>query len=175
MFLTIIGAIVLAVAIAGVVQLAYRLAGRKPPRGTLPLAAGVALIIFFIWNDYSWYKRTADELPESVKVARAYPSTSKLQPWTYVKPHVTRFAAVDTATLKRNDAQPGYVLADIFLVERYVPTIKTVQLYDCDGGRRTDILETTEMGEDGLPANAQWYDLDADDAFRPLICGGNSG
>lgn len=171
MFLTIIGAIVLAVAIAGVVQLAYRVAGRKPPRGTLPLAAGLALVVFFIWNDYSWYQRTAGELPDEVKVARTYPSTSKLQPWTYIKPHVTRFSAVDTASLKRNDKAPGYVLADIFLIERYVPTIKTAQLYDCDGNRRTDIMEGTALGDDGLPDNAQWYDLEAGDAFKTLICG----
>lgn len=173
MLLTVIGAVVLAVAIAGMVQLGYRAAGRKPPRGTLPLAAGLALIIFFIWNDYSWYGRTAGELPPEIKVARAYPSKSLLQPWTYIVPHVTRFATVDTASLRRNEKAPGFVIADIFLSERYVPTIKTTQIYDCEAGRRTDLMDGTELGEDGLPVDAQWYDLDAGDAFRELICGGS--
>ena len=175
MIITILGAAVLAIAVAGAILLGFRLAGRKPPPGTLPLAAGVALIAFFVWNDYTWYRRTSAQLPDHIQVARTYPSSHMLQPWTYLVPHIARFSAVDTGSLKRNDSAPGYVLARIFLAERYVPTIEAWQIYDCNGGRSADVGKDTEFGDDGLPAGATWHDLTEDDAFRPLICGDAGG
>ena len=59
--LHLIAVFAMAFAAAGFVLLAYRLRGKKPPRYLIPLAAGLAMIGYALWSDYSWAPRTIAE------------------------------------------------------------------------------------------------------------------
>lgn len=170
MLMTLLGALVLAVAVAGMVSLAFRLARRPVPRGTLPLAAGLALVSFMAWNDYSWFSRTAAELPDDVVVAKTYTFRNFIQPWTMIVPRINRFAAVDLGSIRRNEAAPGVVLVNVYLAARYSPALTTTQFYDCNEGRRADATDSLEFGSDGLPVNADWVALEDDDSFLATVC-----
>lgn len=156
--------------VAGLVLLAYRLLGLKPPRFLIPLAAGSAMLGYAVWSDYSWASRTIAELPEHIQVVKKVASPTAWKPWTYLIPQVDRFVALDTSETRKNDRLPGLVLAEVILVARLESTVSTRQLFDCPNGRRTDIVASQEFTEDGMPANPDWVPLDSSDELFQTIC-----
>jgi len=169
MIFTLIGLVVLGVGIAGIISLVFRLLGRRAPRGLMPIVAGVGMFAFVIWNDYSWFGRTRDVLPESIRVAERFTEASPLQPWTYLVAPVNRFSAVDTATVQRNPAVPALVLAQIHLVTRYQSTVSRWQLYDCGTPRRADINGPGDLNPGSLES-LDWINLESGDTLREIAC-----
>lgn len=157
--------------VAGLVLLAYRVRGQKPPRYLIPLAAGLAMLGYGVWADYSWASRTIAELPGHVKVVKRIAAPSPWKPWTYLVPQVDRFVAVDTSEVRRNDKLPGLVLAELILVARLEATVTTTQLFDCPKARRTDVIASEGFTEDGMPKNPDWEPLDPADELYAQICG----
>ena len=156
---------------AGLVLLAYRPRGRKPPRYMIPLAAGLAMIGYAVWSDYSWASRTIAELPDHVTVVKKIPSSAPWKPWTYLFPQVDRFIALDSSEIRRNENLPGFVLAEVILVARLEPAVTTRQLFDCRQVRRTDIIASDSFTAEGMPQNPEWVPLDRTDALFERLCG----
>jgi hypothetical protein len=170
MLFNLIGVIVAGIASAGSVMLVFRIMRRRPPGWLVPATAGLAMITFHLWNEYTWFERVAEGLPEQVVVAERYTYESALQPWTLVRPRINRFAAVDRSTIRRNEQAPGYVMADVLLVGRLDPTARITQLYDCRQARRTDVGASTNVDERGVPLDANWIDAETDHKLFRLIC-----
>lgn len=160
-------------AAAGFVLLAYRLRSKKPPRYLIPLAAGLAMIGYALWSDYSWAPRTIAGLPDHVAVVKRIPSSAPWKPWTYLFPQIDRFIAVDNAQTRRNDRLPGLVLAEVILVARLEPAVTTRQLFDCAQARRTDVIASDEFTEEGLPMNPDWVHLEPTDELYKAVCQGS--
>ncbi len=64
MFLELIATIVAGIAAAGLMMVITRASGGRLPKWLTPVAAGAAMIAATIANEYGWYGRTADNLPE---------------------------------------------------------------------------------------------------------------
>ena len=158
-------------AVAGLVLLASRLLGTKPPRYLIPLAAGLSMLTYAVWSDYSWASRTIAELPDRIKVVKKISSSSPWKPWTYVVPQVDRFIVLDPSETRKNEKLPGFVLAEVILVARLEPAVTTRQLFDCERARRTDILSDDTFTADGMPVDPNWVPLDRDDALFSQLCG----
>lgn len=155
---------------AGFVLLFYRARGRKSPRYLIPLAAGLAMLAYNIWDEYSWASRTIAALPKHIEVVETFSGSAVWKPWTYLVPQIERFTSVDRSKLRRNDELPGYVLAEIILVARRSPTAVTQQLYDCRKARRTDVMQSEGFDEKGLPLNQDWVALEPDNLLFKAIC-----
>lgn len=171
MLFNLIGTFVVGIAAAGTILLIYRLSGRRAPRWLMPAAAGVAMLSFHLWNEYTWFDRTSKALPEQVTVAERYAYQSVLQPWTLVAPRINRFTAVDRSSIRRNEQAPGYVMAEVFLVTRLDRTAKITQIYNCSEALRTDVGASSNVDERGLPVDADWIASETDDALFQLVCG----
>ena len=170
MFFILIGGLLVAVSAGALASLPYRLAKKPVPRGLMPIIGGISLLVFVLWNDYSWYSRTIAELPERVAVVETFTYSGALQPWTLIKPRINRFTAVDRASIQRNEALPGYVMADIIFVQRYQPTLQARQIFDCADTRRADLTDSTEFDERGMPQNVNLVDLEDDHPLIPIVC-----
>ncbi|WP_372426013.1 hypothetical protein [Salinarimonas chemoclinalis] len=168
MWFNLIAVVVLGVAVAGVVMLAFKAVGRKPPRWILPVMAGAAMMTYTLYNDYSWFSRTAGALPGTVTVARTYEQTHPLQPWTYLVAPVNRFVAVGTVVAAPGDT--GYRLAEVHLLQRYVPTATAAMVFDCAGGRRADLVDLDGFDASGQPVGGAWRPLAQDDPLRAIVC-----
>ncbi len=175
MIWNLIGTLVLGVAVASVVLVLFRVLGRPAPRWLLPAAAGIAMLGFHIWTDYSWFARTTAELPEHVIVAQGYSSSNPLQPWTLVASRIDRFSAVDTSRIRLNPDVPDMAMAVVYLVARWNPTIETNQLYDCATPRRADVSADMQVDAAGKPVDPDWVELPADDPVRLAVCDGSPG
>lgn len=170
MLFNLIGTFVIGIAAAGTIMLIYRVSGRQAPGWLMPAAAGVAMLSFHLWNEYTWFDRTSKALPGQVTVAKRYAYQSVLQPWTLVAPRINRFTAVDRSSIRRNEQAPGYVMAEILLVARLDQTAKVTQIYNCDEALRTDVNASSSVDERGLPLDADWIASEIDDSLFQIVC-----
>jgi hypothetical protein len=172
MILPLFAAIFTGLGAAGLALAVPRLFGRRAPKWLAPVAAGAAIFAFTLWNEYSWFERTAGALPDGVEVAATYTSSSLLQPWTLVVPRINRFAAVDRAGARRNPELPDLMLADVLLFARFEPLRRLPHLFDCAGGRRAEVTPETSFAEDGAPVDPGWIDAGTDDPLVAAACRG---
>lgn len=167
MFWDLIAAIAAGFVAAGVVLLLGR---RFLPRWAAPVAAGVGMLGYTIWAEYSWYDRTAQTLPTGVVVTETATKTALWQPWTYALPMVHRFVALDRAATRRNDAQPGLRLTDLLLFERWSPVHAVPVVFDCPGQRRAALVEGAEFGAEGRIEGVTWVAVPEADPTLDAAC-----
>lgn len=170
MFLELIATCIAGLALAGVAALLNIATGRRLPRWIIPVAAGLGMIGTTIANEYSWYPRTLNALPEGLVLAEAVEKQSFYQPWTYAVPYVDRFVALDAASLRENEGQPGLRLFDAYFYGRWSPVNRMPVLIDCEEDRRAALADGAEFGEDGAITNARWFAAGPDDPMIRTGC-----
>ena len=170
MFLELIATVFAGLAVAGVVMLLNTATGRRLPKWVVPVAAGLGMIGTTIANEYSWYGRTSANLPEGMEIAQTVENQSFYRPWTYARPYVERFVAVDAASLRENPALPGQRMVDVYTFGRWSPVNKLPILLDCSEGRRASLVDGAEFGADGQVTNAAWVSVPADDPLLQTGC-----
>lgn len=165
-----IAAISAGFAAAGAVMLINWMTGGMLPRFALPAAAGLSMIAFAIWSEYSWFDRQRAGLPEGLSVISSHAESSAFRPWTFVLPFANRFIAVDLASQKRNATAPDQVLADLYRFQRFTPPILAQVLVDCAVGRSAPIVGGAEVGPDGQIIGAVWHPLSKNEALFKALC-----
>lgn len=164
MFLELIAVFVAGFAGAGLMLLLARITGNRLPRWIIPLGAGAAMMATAISNEYSWYSRTASNLPEGLVVADTVQSSALWRPWSLVFPMTTRFVAVDTSALRPNSQTEGLYMADLYFFGRW-QTVQAVEVMaDCPGGRRAD----PALGDGSPPV---WRAVGPQDPILRAVCG----
>ena len=170
MFIELIGVFMAGIAVAGVVMLLNRATGRRLPKWLIPVAAGAAMIGTTISNEYSWFDRTAGNLPDGLTIAQTVEDPTFYRPWTYAYPFVERFVAVDTGTMRTNPALPDQRMVDLYFFGRWSPISKGPVVFDCAANRRADLIDGAEFASDGsLPEDA-WRAVAPDDPILQTTC-----
>ncbi|MEL6644972.1 MAG: hypothetical protein AAFQ79_13655 [Pseudomonadota bacterium] len=170
MFLELIATFIAGFAGAGAMMLINRILGGRLPRWLTPVAAGGAMLAATIANEYGWYERTVASMPEGMEVATAVEESAFYRPWTYIAPYTSRFIAVDTASVRTNDALPGQRMVDLVIYGRWAAVTKLQVLVDCEGNRRADLIDGISLAENGEVIGAQWIDLEPGDPVADLTC-----
>ncbi|MBM1218686.1 hypothetical protein JQU17_00640 [Ponticoccus sp. SC2-23] len=172
MFLELIATIFAGIACAGVAMVLNLIVGRRLPKWILPVAAGLGMLGMTITNEYTWFDRTAAQLPEGVTVAMQVEEQGWLRPWTLLWPYTKRFVAVDIATARRNENLPDQRLADLYFFGRWSPVNQAPMLFDCAGARSALLIDGAEFAADGAVTDAGWQAMAPDDPILTLICDG---
>ena len=172
MFVELIATIVAGIACAGVLMLLNIATGRRLPRWLTPVAAGAGMLAMTLYNEYTWYGRTAAQLPDGMQIATTVEERGWTRPWTQLWPYTKRFAAVDTATTRSNAALPDQRMADVYFFGRWSPVSKAPMLFDCAGARAAVLIDGASFAEDGSVADAPWAATPADDPVLRAACGG---
>lgn len=170
MFLELIATIFAGIACAGLALLLNILTGRRLPRWSMPVAAGLGMIGMTIASEYSWFSRTAERLPEGVEIAVQVKEQSWIRPWTQIWPYTKRFAAVDLGTARTHDNQPGQHLADVYFFGRWSPVNQVPMLFDCPRTRSAVLIDGARFAADGTLEDADWQTLSAEDPLLGLVC-----
>ena len=171
MFFELIATIVAGFACAGVVMLINRAAGRRLPRWFTPVAAGLGMIGMTISNEYTWFDRTAETLPTGVEVAVTVEEQSWLRPWTQLWPYTKRFAAVDTAATRTNDAFPDQRMTDLYFFGRWSPVSKAPMLFNCADAASAVLIDGASFDASGGVVDADFRAMPPDDPVLKLVCG----
>ncbi|EPX80612.1 hypothetical protein [Litoreibacter arenae] len=170
MFFELIGTLVAGAAVALIVWAVNRTLKGRLPSWLVPVSAGAAMLLATISSEYSWFSRTQASMPGGMVVADKVEERVFYRPWTYAKPFVSRFVAVDRASLRTHPEQPEQKLVDLVFYGRWTRTAKIPVLFDCAAGKRADIVDGIEFGDEGEVTNAQWRDLSSEDPILRAAC-----
>lgn len=168
--LYLVGAVVLAIGVVGIVLMICKVLRLKPPKGLLPLVAGAAILGFHIMIEYTWFDRNVTELPDSIVVAQRITDSEWWQPWTFVVPKIDQYIAFDSDALRTGGPDGQMAAAVFYFVARYNPTLVVRQVYDCATPRRIDLAGQRPFAEDGSPVESDWIEIAADDPLRASLC-----
>lgn len=172
MFLELIATVTVGLGVGGIVVLVNKATRGRLPRWLTPTAAGLSMIAFTIWSEYSWFDRTAGALPEGVVVAWSNESRVIWRPWTYLVPQTNRFLAVDVGTARTHPDRPDQRMVDLYLMGRWAPNRRVTVVMDCARNRRADMIGEARIGPQGAVEGARWVDLAPDDPVLATACEG---
>ena len=172
MFFELISTIVAGVAAGLFVWAVNRTLKGRLPKWLVPVAAGAAMLLATISSEYGWYDRTVATMPEGMVVAQTVEERTFYRPWTYMRPFVSRFVAVDLATARTHPDQPAQRIVDLVFFGRWTRTAKVPALFDCANSQTADIVDGVEFGADGEVLNANWRSMESDDPILSAACKG---
>lgn len=170
MLFELIAAVVTGVALAGLAMALRWLSRGYFAKWIVPVFAGLGMLGYSVWSEYSWFERTNIAMP-GIAVAWKNEDRAFWRPWSYVEPVTTRFTALDMRNAKRHPQQSGLVMVDVLLVARWQPISAVKVVYDCTGFRRADMLDqNVSIAADGALVGAEWKAVPADDAALKIAC-----
>ncbi|GAA0287198.1 hypothetical protein [Rhodovulum strictum] len=170
MFLELIASVAAGFGAGGIVFLLRRLSGSRLPSWSVPVAAGLAMLAYAVWSEYSWAARTMSGLPEGlVEVSRVEQSVP-WKPWTYLSPQTTRLMAADIARAARREDAPEIRLVTLYFFSRWQPARSAPVLVDCGRLARADASEAALTD----PGSADWRTLAGDDPLLRAVCSGRN-
>ncbi|MGB0671098.1 MAG: hypothetical protein ACPGNT_06340 [Rhodospirillales bacterium] len=170
MFYTLIATFAAGFVVGGVLLIAFKTLRIQAPKFIVPTAAGLAMILFGIWNEYTWFDRTVDGLPTDIIVVDEIRTESRWQPWTWLFPRVDRFVALDTTKTLRNEQSSRYAMVEAILMDRWDGVIRVYKIIDCETGLQALVDPGLKFDDSGLPANPDWQPLKGADRVRDAIC-----
>lgn len=170
MFFELIGTIVAGVAAGLLFWAVNRALKGRLPSWLMPVTAGAAMLFATISSEYNWFDRTKATMPEGLVVAQSIEDKVFYRPWTYAKPFVSRFVAVDQASARTHPNHPDQRIIDLVFYGRWTRTATIPMLFDCANGLSADIVDGVEFDDTGAVANAQWRNLAANDPILSTAC-----
>ncbi len=156
MVLEILAAVTAAFALAGIALGLRKLTRQRLPGWIVPAAAGLGMIGYAIWSEYSWYPRSLAGLPPGVQVLRAEAGPSGLRPWTLAVPVTLRFLALDLRASAQHPANPALRMVPMYGFARWQPAQDFAMVFDCAQGRQVILQDGMEITADGTLVGAEW-------------------
>lgn len=170
MFLEFVATIAAAFVLGGMAFGLNKVMRGRLPGWIVPAAAGLGMIGYQVWSEYSWLDRVTGTLPDGVEVV----STNALQvwyrPWTYAVPQVSRATAVDHRFERRNPAFPEQIMTAVVLMARWEPMRQFGVVYDCAAFRRADLMDQVVFSDDGSLEGATWVPVGREDSVLQAVC-----
>lgn len=139
---------------------AARKAGLTLAPWLLPAGIGLSMVAYSVWNDYAWYPRAVERLPEGSEVLMVGRDSQPWAPWTYLAPVEVRFAVLDPAQIVQG--VDGTRQVPIMLIERRGQTVLVPQDFDCAGGLVR-------------PARGDWTPAAENDPAFAAVCASKPG
>lgn len=171
MLFELIAVIVAGVAAGGVVMILRRFIPVLP-RWFVPIGVGATMLAVSISLEYSWFSRNTAALPDGVEVATIHENRALWRPWTYAFPYIDRFIAVDHVGMMQNKAAKGQQMTSLYVFGRWTPTRRIRAVFDCETGRRADLLPDVVLVEDGTLPPSAWVETGHDDPVTRAVCAG---
>jgi hypothetical protein len=158
--------------LVGFVVIVRHLSKGRLPKWTIPASIGLGMLLFSIWNEYTWYSRTTAALPEQVIILTSPADKVGYRPWTYLFPVATRFAAFDGTGMVKSPENDNFRMGEVLFVRRWSATQRVPVAFDCAGGRRADLIEGAELSPDGTLTKGIWDDVGVEDELQRAACAG---
>ena len=117
MFWEILATVFCGFLLAGLVM-PIRLFYKGTPKWLVPVAAGIGMIGFQVYSEYTWANNTIAKLPADSVVVATVPKKTWFRPWSYVKPQVFQFVVLDKRSIQTNATNPALKQANLYFFER---------------------------------------------------------
>lgn len=95
-----IAAIFAGLGAAGIAQLLRLASGRRLPRWLVPVFAGLGMLGYQVYTEYSWFDHKRDQLPPTALVVDSERGQAFWRPWSYFFPLTSAFRVVDQQSVR---------------------------------------------------------------------------
>lgn len=170
MFWELVATVFAGLGAAGIALMLHKLSAQKLPRYLVPVFAGLGMLGFQIYGEYNWYSHQTSLLPEGVVVVKAVEEQISWRPWTFIKPQISRFMAVDVKNSVANSNNANLVLANLYLFERRQAAINVKLVIDCQAQKRANFTEQLTLPVAGEAAGADFVAISADEKMLLAVC-----
>ena len=68
------------------VMLSLRFFIKRLPKWSIPASAGLGMIVFQVYSEYTWFEHTKSLLPATAVVVAEVAETAPYKPWSYYYP-----------------------------------------------------------------------------------------
>ncbi|QMV64933.1 hypothetical protein VUJ49_07720 [Pseudomonas berkeleyensis] len=139
------------------------LSGKKLPGWIVPAFAGLGMLGYQIYYEYSWAEHKQSQLPAGSAVVEYEVEQQILRPWTYLMPMTVGFSVVDTGNIQSAE-QDGQRIKQFILYrfeKEYVDRL-THQTYllNCDSAEMVSVSEN----------NPRLRQLERSDELYRVVC-----
>ncbi len=92
-----------------------KLSRNRLPSWLVPVCAGLGMLGYLAYYDYTWFEFKSSQLPVETVVIEQERSSHFFRPWSYVLPAVSSFAVIDNKV--RKSQQQGETLVEYIRYE----------------------------------------------------------
>lgn len=155
---------------AGIALLLRKLTAQRAPRYLIPAFAAAGMVGFQIYSEYQWFEHQKSLLPAGVVVVKTIAESTAWRPWSYLKPQVVRFMALDVKNASANQQNPQLMLATVYLFERRNPAAAIRQVIHCRLRYRADFTEQLVLPTTGAALDQQWHPIGPGEQALLQVC-----
>ncbi|ROT98297.1 hypothetical protein EB809_14195 [Marinobacter sp. R17] len=125
---------------------------QKAPRWLIPVFAGIGMLSYLAYNEYTWHTVTQSRLPEGAVVVNEETQSVIWRPWSLIVPQVVRFTVLDTHSVKPDPTNPEVVSFYLYRFERtYTDSVKEqVYLLNCNSQELVPVDDDGKANTKGL-------------------------
>ncbi|QEY58661.1 hypothetical protein FXF61_05535 [Pseudomonas sp. C27(2019)] len=96
---------------AGIAFLLRSISRQRLPKWIIPALAGIGMLGYQIYFEYSWFDHQSSRQPEGAIVTSSQKGEMFWRPWTYIYPMTIAFTVVDTKNLNVKNID-GFTLVE---------------------------------------------------------------
>ncbi|WP_111641547.1 hypothetical protein [Marinimicrobium alkaliphilum] len=152
---------------AGVALLLRKLSRGRLPRWLVPAAAGLGILGYQVYYEYTWAEFRLAQLPTEAQLVESSAAPAFWRPWTHIFPMTTAFTVVDTGSIASTRIEGDKVVRFVaYHFERDAIERMHYQGYllNCTTGERVP------LSEQGRPSREELQRLPASSEWRRLLC-----
>ncbi len=140
---------------------------KRAPKWLIPVFAGLGMLGYLIYGEYTWYDHKQTLLPEEAIVVDTEKEKVFFRPWTFVAPYVTAFSAVDVNSISRDTDNDHIVRFTLYRFEQTVADSVShrIHLINCRS------RELVPLGSDGRPSVDNMKVINSSNALYQTVCG----
>lgn len=141
-------------AVCGSIYLVARIARRTVPIWLFVVVFLATLFALPAYRDYTWANRALSGADPGLTLLHEFRSGDLTQPWTWLKPPVTKLVFADRENLVRSPN--GGIIGITIIKDMHEGEVAVVEFFDCLNERSAFVDKVTEFDAAGYPRNPRW-------------------
>lgn len=166
MFWTFVATVFCGLGAAGIALGIRSITAKRAPKWIVPAFAGLGMLGYLIYGEYTWYDHKQTLLPDEAVVVDTEQQGIYFRPWTFVFPYVTAFSTVDTQSIARDTDDPDIVRFTLYRFDQTVTDSVSHRVHLINCATR----ELVPFGSDGTPRVDNMKQLDTSDPLFQTVC-----
>lgn len=152
-----IAVLITGLSMGGIAVLLRKISRNRIPRWVIPIAAGLGMLAYQAYYDYTWFDWKKSQLPDGAILLEEQRNSNFFRPWSYVFPAVNYFAFIDGE--HRTFRQEGQHLVQYIRYELYHEHTDRLEtnfyLLNCGEAEQVKLVESST---DAAPAEVEYIE-----------------
>ena len=166
MFWNLVATVFAGLGAAGVALAIRSLTRKRAPKWLIPVFAGLGMMTYQVYIEYTWFDHMASRLPDGTRVVSTQHEQVGWRPWSYVVPQITAFTVLDESSLTSAGPNGNLVTFQLYRFRHSYGgrVAQGVYLANCEAS------EMVPLDDDGKPRPDSLQKLSPDDQLMAAVC-----